>query len=247
MFCTARRFQQHSALAVRYKGTGSRGRCLSVTEGGLTQIFVCSTLTSAQQGFLSLVWITLFMRISLLVINACALYKSGFKFLSETRLWKHCQMIFLPRQRVPFSMENGNALLVAKDPSMVQIIILFTSTSFFVPVRGKNTLFKLWTVHSYHKLGRHCPPKWPVQMIHQTSYWIPQQELWTEHLLLPRLCWSQSSDLPAPTWEQAVDKLELLQSDLTRYVLFFPLPAVWSQFLLPFRKENVLRRHLFNS
>lgn len=28
-----------------------------------------------------------------------------------------------------FSMENGNALLVAKDPNMVQIIILFTNTA----------------------------------------------------------------------------------------------------------------------
>lgn len=107
MFCTARRFQQHSALAVRHKGTGSRDRCLAARERGLTQIFICSTLTSAQQGSVSLVWITLFMRISLLVINAWALYKGGFKFLFETRLQKCCQMIFLPRQTVPFLWKMG--------------------------------------------------------------------------------------------------------------------------------------------
>lgn len=84
-FGTAGRFH-HSALSGRYKGTGSRGRCFSVRQEGLTQILMCSSLTSAQQGFVLLVWITLFMRISLLVINACALHKSGFKFLFETRL-----------------------------------------------------------------------------------------------------------------------------------------------------------------
>lgn len=73
----------------------------------LTQIFMRSTLTSAQQGFVLLLWITLFMRISLLVINACALYKSGFKFPFETGLCKHCQMIFLPRQTVPFLWKMG--------------------------------------------------------------------------------------------------------------------------------------------
>lgn len=97
-----------TALCSCCKAQGHRQQGqVPVTERGLTQVFICSTLTSAQQGSVLLVWITLFMRISLLVINACALYKSGFKFLFETRLWKCCQMIFLPRQTVPFLWKMG--------------------------------------------------------------------------------------------------------------------------------------------
>lgn len=70
---------------------GQRGQaaCCQQREA-LTQLSVYSALIGAQQGrrtgFVLLVWITLFMRISLLVINVCTLYKSSFKFLFEAWL-----------------------------------------------------------------------------------------------------------------------------------------------------------------
>lgn len=222
MFCTARRFQHHPALAVRYKGTGRRGRCLS---GKIWPRFSCSPHWP--------------------VLSKGLCYCFGSLCLWESRFWwlmpVHCTRVasnfplkqgsantarwyFFPGKRFLF-YGKWECFVGCKRPWYGTNYHLIYKHSPFVPVRGKNTLFKLWTFQTYHKLGRHCPPKWPVQMIHQTSYWIPQWGLWTQHLLLPRLCWSQPSDLPALTWEQAVDELELLQSDLTRDGLFFFPPC----------------------
>jgi len=57
-----------------------------------------------------------------------------------------------------FSMENVNALSVAKDPNLVQLVILLTNTASLFQQEA-NTLFKHWTVQTYHKQSWHCLPK----------------------------------------------------------------------------------------
>lgn len=94
MGCADGWFQQHSLLLWDKRAWADTwamgpGDFLSV-KVCLTQVFLCSTLVSTQwgrgTGFVLLVWIALFIRIALLVINVCRLYKSGFEFLFEAWL-----------------------------------------------------------------------------------------------------------------------------------------------------------------